>query len=444
MNNNNNFKNNQVNLFCGKPEIPITNPNIREAIKSKMLGIGVFSFTAKYYDFLNVKKINCIKEGDFKVALSTFGKKMILFLTRYNEKKYCIFINKKNESMNIAQFCFSDELFDGTLIIGELNKTNSQNWVFNIFDLAFYKGTNLITKGFEDRQQLIDDMLKYEYSYTSSQPCYLSKKKYFPLNNIQDLVENMQHAYDYISAGLYFKSTTNFSDNYLFIFPEHRTDSKILNNGYTVDNQQIVIKDAVIGGSLKKAPTANNTNSLSINNSSNPKKTVLQQQKQQYNMTNNQTNNQFNNPTSIFGDVDMQIQSDDDDSTSDDVFKNDDSDWESDDDEEEMQNTCHFMIHPTGLPDVYELYCKSNTNSPEKHSVASVPGLGVSQMLKDWMKDQMNMTEDAITKINIGKAIYTECKYHRIFKKWIPIKKSNRMDSLQKINQVQILLDASN
>ncbi len=189
----------------------------------------------------------------------------------------------------------------------------------------------------------------------------------------------------------------------------------------------IVVKDAVIGGSLKKVSAVNSGFTNNINSTSHnlPKKMPTP-------------------VSSIFGDVDVQIQSDDDESSSDDVFKNDDSDWESDDDEEEMQNTCHFMIHPSGLPDVYELYCKSNTNTPEKHSVASVPGLGVSQMLKDWMKDQVNMTEDAITKINIGKAIYTECKYHRIFKKWIPIKKSNRMDSLQKINQVQILLDASN
>ena len=401
---------NHVNLFCGKPEIPINNPNIREAIKSKMLSIGVFSFTAKYYDFLNVKKINCIKEGDFRVALSTFGKKMILFLTRYNEKKYCIFINKKNESMNLAQFCFSDDLFDGTLLIGELNKTDSGNWVFNIFDIAFYKGVNLITRGFEERQQSIDSLLQYEYSYSSAQPCYLSKKKYFPMSNIQDLVENMQFAYDYISSGLYFKSITNFSDNYLFTFPEHRTDSKILNNGYTVDNQQIVVKDAITYGGLKH---------------------FLKKEK----------------PTlSIFGDVDVQMQSDDENSDKDKkIFDNhDESDWESEDDEEELQNTCHFMIHPTGLPDVYELYCRSNTNNPEKHSVACVPGLSVSILLKDWMKDQVGMTEDAITKINVGKAIYIECKYHRIFKKWIPVRKSNRMDSLQKINQVQILLDASN
>ena len=35
-----------------------------------------------------------------------------------------------------------------------------------------------------------------------------------------------------------------------------------------------------------------------------------------------------------------------------------------------------------------------------------------------------------------------ECKYHKIFKKWIPMNKTNTMDNINTINKIQIILDS--
>ena len=56
---------------------------------------------------------------------------------------------------------------------------------------------------------------------------------------MKSLVEKYTNFLNYKSSGLYFKNTNNFSDNYLFIFPECRSDSKILNNGITLDNLKV-------------------------------------------------------------------------------------------------------------------------------------------------------------------------------------------------------------
>jgi len=92
----------KATFFSGKKSLQIMSPEIQGQIKSLINSIGSFNLTSKYYTFLNKKNVNTLKENKFLVTLSTFGKKFVLFITKYNTKKYCIFINKKNEIMNVT------------------------------------------------------------------------------------------------------------------------------------------------------------------------------------------------------------------------------------------------------------------------------------------------------------------------------------------------------
>ena len=96
------------------------------------------------------------------------------------------------------------------------------------------------------------------------------------------------------------------------------------------------------------------------------------------------------------------------------------------------KSVCKFLIMTTSMPEVYGLYCKGNTSSIDKHSYASVPDMEVSNFLNMLFKDNT----DNSTKI------YVECKYHKNFKKWIPYKITDSMDSLETINKIQIMLDS--
>jgi hypothetical protein len=53
-----------------------------------------------------------------------------------------------------------------------------------------------------------------------------------------------------------------------------------------------------------------------------------------------------------------------------------------------------------------------------------------------------NISENVLTKIKKNNATYMECIYNKIFKKWVPQKKTNTMDNISIINQVQITLDS--
>ena len=377
--------------FCNKKSLQIISPNIRNDIKSIISEIGSFNLTSKYYTFLNKKNVNNLKENNFLVSLSTFGKKFILFITKYNTKKYCIFINKKNDTMTVTQLKFTDDIFLGTLFDGELVKNNNDKWIYLINDIAYYKGENIIIKSFEERQNIIDYIFKNEHcnDYADeSQTLYISKKNYFKYNNIKDLVDNYMNNLNYKCSGLYFKSVNNFSDNYLFIFPECRSDSKILNNTNIIDSNETNNEDDIF----------NNVEILKVENNSN--QTV---------------ENNYNKKVEYKNNHNFKLE----------------------------KTTCRFLINPTVMPDIYELYCKNTNNNIEKYSYASVPDIETSNFLKNIINtNNYDYNEDTNSKIENNKAIYVECNYHKAFKKWIPFKKVDSMDLINTINQTQIILDS--
>ena len=372
-----------TSYFFGKQSNFIqSSSSLYNNVNKNIANIGTFKIQSKYYSFLNKKNLNSLQNYKFFVLLKSFGKNYILFLTNINQRNYCIFINKKNNVMNIVNINFSEELFNGTLLDGEIVKNENNKYIFLINDIPYYKGKSQITKNFEERNILIDDILENEY--VSDEELYIVKKKYFNFNEINDLVENYSKILSYKSSGLLFKNNSNFGDNYLFSFPECRSDSKILKTGVTIDNQKVVIEEEhkIISPKNSKTDLASMVDD-----------------------------------SELFGDV------------------------ENVDSVDIDKETCEFMINPTSLPDIYELYCYSSNNNIEKYSYASVPDIDTSNYLKSIINFD-NLNENVLTKIKKNNATFVECKYHKIFKKWIPFKEAKTMDNITVINQVQITLDA--
>ena len=353
-------------------------------INKNISDIGRFKVESKYYSFLNKKNLNSLKNYNFFVLLKSFGKNYILFLTNVEGKKYSIFINKKNNVMNIVNLSFDNELYEGTLLDGEIVKNNENKYIFLVNDIPYVNGKSLITKNFEERNSILENILLKKYKIDNE--LYIVKKEYFNYKEINDLVENYCSILSYRCSGLLFKNNSNFGDNYLFSFPECRSDSKILKNGITIDNQKVIISEEhkII------SPKSSKDNCIF----------------------------DLNEDEKLFGDV-----------------ENINNDFDKD------KKTCNFIINPTTLPDIYELYCYSSNNNIEKYSYASVPSIETSNFLKSIINFE-NVNENVLTKIKKNNATFVECNYHKIFKKWIPIKKADNMDNITVINQRQILLDS--
>ena len=363
--------------------------------------IGVFKIQSKYYSFLNKKNLDNLLNYKFHVLLKSFGKNYILFLTKINDKKYNIFINKKNNVMNIVNIHFSDELYNGTLLDGEIVKNEYNKYIFLLNDIPYYKGSSLITKNFEERNIFLEKLINNEYK--SDNELHISIKKYFSINEINDLVNNYMKILSYKCAGLLFKNNSNFGDNYLFSFPECRSDSKILKNGVTIDNQKVVVNEEHI--IINPKHSNNEFKNINENNENNENDNELFGELEKVEIINNSHQSQTQTQTQI------------------------------------NKETCNFMINPTSLPDIYELYCYSSNNNIEKYSYASVPDIETSNYLKSLINFE-NINENVLTKIKKNKATYVECKFHKVFKKWIPFKETNNMDNISIINHIQITLDS--
>lgn len=373
-----------TSFFFGKQSNFIqSSSKLYNNVNKNINNIGTFKIQSKYYSFLNKKNLNSLQNYKFFVLLKSFGKNYILFLTNINEKNYCIFINKKNNVMNIVNMKFSEELFTGTLFDGEIVKNENNKYIFLINDIPYYKGKSQITKNYEERNELLEEILENEY--ISDNELFVVRKKRFIFNEINDLVENYSKILSYRTSGLLFKNNSNFGDNYLFSFPECRSDSKILKNGVTIDNQKVVINEE--------------------HKIVSPKQTIKKEV----------------NEDELFGEIEN-------------VNETEEIDVIN-------KKTCNFMINPTALPDIYELYCYSSNNNIEKHAIASVPDIDISNFIKSIVNFD-NINENVLTKIKKNNATFVECNYHKIFKKWIPFKKVDSMDNITIINQTQIILDA--
>jgi hypothetical protein len=398
-------------IFCNKKTLQIVSQQAIDEIKSLIKNIGSFNIDSKYYSFLNRKNIGDLKEGNYSVSLSTFGKKFVMFITNYKNKKYCLFINKKNETIIIVPLKCSNEIFDGSLFEGELVKNEDEQWIFLINDVMYYKGKNIVTHDFNERQNIINDFLENEYEYDENQGFYLSKKRYFSFEYLQDLVDKYMNILNYKSAGLHFKNIDNFCSNYLYIFPENRTDSKILQNGTIIDD---------ITNNITKEIhfTDNNKNNNSNNNNNNNNNNI-----------NNNNSNNNKEEDDLLNDFDEVLPDMKENNNTEPVKRN--IIIKKSNNTKLDKTECKFLIMSTPMPDVYGLYCKGNTGSVDKHSYASVPDMEVSNFLNMLFKNNDNSTK-----------IYVQCKYHKNFKKWIPYKLTDTMDSLEIINKIQIILDS--
>ena len=403
--------------FNKKNSLSITSSDTKNEIKSLIKQIGYFSLTSKYYTFLNKKNVNNLKENNFLVTLSTFGKKYILFITKFNNKKYCIFINKKNDIMTITQLKFTDDIFIGTLFDGELVKNYNNKWIFLINDIAYYKGVNLITKSFFERTIIINNILKNEHE-NDNYSLFITKKEYFEYNKINDLVDNYMKVLSYKCSGLYFKSINNFSDNYLFIFPECRSDTKILNN---INDQNM--SDQCMNDQYMENNVVEN---VAI------EKVILHSQ-----IDNNEDDDNLFNDVEIIKHEEVKH------------IKHEEVEpikyikkLSSNNNLKLEKTTCRFLIHPTLMPDIYELYSTNSNNSIEKYSYASVPDIDTSNLLKAIIGSNYDLKEDIKMRFENNNAIFVECNYHKNFKKWIPFKKVDSMDNITTINQIQIILDS--
>lgn len=172
------------------------------AVLSEKYGAQVLKKHYVAYDEEHIKRVPVLS------CLRSNGNPYYMFLTQYNDKNICIFVDKKIQTsyslprMVCTFFQIQSSLFKGTVIDGEMVKDSDDNWVFLINDVLALGGSSVTSANFCDRLAMIHDALRTKFRSSSADVCKFQVKKYVTVDNLRDLVE--QH-FPYTHRGIIFK-----------------------------------------------------------------------------------------------------------------------------------------------------------------------------------------------------------------------------------------------
>jgi hypothetical protein len=168
----------------------------------------------RHHDRLeNAAGLARLQKNPHMVCLRTNGNPYFMYLTRCNHVNQVIFIDKKIQTsyfvprMIISKLRFDDDLFDDTLIDGEMItvKQPAGKWVFLAHDLIVLKGKRLDSDNVIKRIQSIHEILEKQFKPDVTDVCELQVKAYVPYDRIRYLVDELMPSLPYTCRGLYFK-----------------------------------------------------------------------------------------------------------------------------------------------------------------------------------------------------------------------------------------------
>jgi len=110
-----------------------------------------------------------------------------MYLTRYEDVNQIMFIDKKvhpgyeKPRIILIRGQFHDDLFDNTLLEGEMVKDKHGQWIFLINDLIGYRNSFLQQEALPKRINRVYEMLKQGYRMDPLMDvCQFHVKKFFP------------------------------------------------------------------------------------------------------------------------------------------------------------------------------------------------------------------------------------------------------------------------
>ena len=211
--------------FCDKTAFNIKTQNVKENILKDIYDISKFKIIQKHFELLKKHHFSKLNDNPHLISLKSNGNPYLLYLTKFNFINTSIFIDKKVQSgyflprMIITRFSFPDELFDNTLIEGEMIKDNNGKWIFLINDIYISKNICLQNKNILKRLDILYDIFK-DFKNESEDVCLFQINKYFTYEKFQYLIDDYKKSLNYTCRGIYFKPLFFKFKNILYNFDD--------------------------------------------------------------------------------------------------------------------------------------------------------------------------------------------------------------------------------
>ena len=234
--------------FANKIAFNIKVDDVKKNVLEDLEDQFKFKVIQKHHEKYNDAMISKLNNNPHLVSVRTNGNPYLLYLTKFNFVNQCIFIDKKIQSgyyyprMIISKFRFEDELFEGTLLDGEMVKDKDGIWIYVINDIIGHKGIYLDNVNLVKRLNILYNLLNNQYIKDEYDVCVFQVKKYFTYSEIEIVMEEFIPQLKYTCRGMYFKPLFLKFRDILFNFDDTLIQ-KVMRKKYKSVSNFLLIED---------------------------------------------------------------------------------------------------------------------------------------------------------------------------------------------------------
>jgi len=356
--------------FCDRISYNIKSSDVKDVILHDLNARFNVKILQKHWHRLDVNNKDHLQRSPHWMMLRSNGNPYYMYLTRYEDVNQIMFIDKKvhpgyeKPRIILIRGQFHDDLFDNTLLEGEMVKDKHGQWIFLINDLIGYRNSFLQQEALPKRINRVYEMLKQGYRMDPLMDvCQFHVKKFFPcIQSEWESVLNLVEKLPYTNRGLYFWPF------YLKFKPKlvNFDDTLIQTVSRKVKDDPMFRESTV----LPPPPPL-------------PKLTGKPAREQSPRLVEAQSQHRVTTATSVMATA-------------------------------HGSNNKVLTLRKTENPDVYDVFENDqSTNSKIKVGQAHIPSLQASKRLRLRFKD-----------VTVAQLIPYECEFNETFQKWTPIKEA--------------------
>ena len=245
--------------FCDGVAYNIKSEDVKQAILKRLEAKYKLRIIHKHHDKFEESVVERLVSNPHLVCVRSNGNPYFLCFTRWNHTQCCLFIDKKVQHgyslprIIIVHMNISDEMFDDTIIDGEMVKTQDNRWCFLCNDLVVNRASHLVNVNLPKRINMLYEIWSKSYDAQPHDLFTVAVKHYFKYGD--DMYSRiMEHinALPYTCRGLYFRPIFlkfkdilyNFNDE--LIKKVERTKYKDVKT-FMLLNDKSAIEAAVVG-----------------------------------------------------------------------------------------------------------------------------------------------------------------------------------------------------
>lgn len=228
--------------FCDRKANNVRNDQFKSEILQQIKNNYGYDIDYKPYRVLNPSIIKCVDKNPHILSVRTVGNSYFLYLTQFDGVNYCLFIDKKIEAPKHnfprilhANYNFSQELYTGTLLEGELIHDTTNNWYFVLSDILVYKNEVLQNKIITNKTELLYYILQNQYTPNLvTDVCPFQVKKLFSYKDVDYLLNNFIPNLPYGIRGICFNTYNAKYSSYIYLLNKDEQPKRVINP----DNQE--------------------------------------------------------------------------------------------------------------------------------------------------------------------------------------------------------------